>query len=381
MPRPVRIEALRTDIVGHWIFVSVFTEDGGVGTGESTYFLHPLAIPPIVDDLAECYVGEDAWRPEYLYQKVLKKHCAIDMASHSALSAIDQALWDIKAKALGLPVWELLGGRVRDKVRAILLIEADSAEEIVKEAVKASDEGFHAIKIKPFVGGWSSLSAPRVLNQVLETVREVRAGVGWDMEIAVEIHRNLPPELAIRFADLVRDQQLYFLEDPIQPFSQVVNQHVASSLRAPVAMAERNINIWEFRDYSDNAAVTILRPDAGLAGGFTQMRKIAAIAESRHQRILPHNFTSPLVTAVHVHCGMALHNWDLQGYVREDREPWSRVVRSVNRLENGYLFPAGRPGIGLELNFDYIQSTGYTSFGSKFGHVAHLAADGGVKQQ
>ena len=108
-----RIASLRTYISGHWIFVAVDTDNGLTGFGESTYFVHPRAITAIVDDLQEIYVGQDPYRVEYLYQLVLKKHCMIDAASSSALSAIDQALWDIKAKALGVPIWQLLGGRVR----------------------------------------------------------------------------------------------------------------------------------------------------------------------------------------------------------------------------------------------------------------------------
>lgn len=381
MLEATRITGLNTYIAGHWIFVAVETDCGISGFGESTYFLHPTAISSIVDDLQEVYVGEDPYRADYLYQRILKKHCMIDAASASALAAIDQALWDIKAKALSVPVWQLLGGRVRDEVRAILLIEAQSEDDIISKALEAREEGFTAIKIKPFIGDWSLQGSASIMQRVTETVRGVRDAIGWDMDLAVEVHRNLSPDQAIQFADRVRDQNLYFIEDPVQPFSVSINSHVARELRTPVALAERNFNIWEFREYSDCAAVSILRPDAGLAGGFTQMKKIAAIAESRHQRILPHNFTSPLLTAVHIQLAACTPNWDLQGYVRENRDPWTRVVKRINRLENGFLQIPQVPGIGIELDLEYLRTARYEPFGSKYGHIAFTAMDGAIKQQ
>lgn len=381
MLEPAPIEAIEVQLAGHFIFVAVTTEGGRRGYGEATYFVHPQAVAPIAADLEEAYLGQDAYRPEFLYQRVLKKHCMIDAASMSVMSAIDQALWDIKAKDLDMPVWQLLGGRVRDKVKAILLIEATDAEEIVAKSKAAVEEGFKAIKIKPFIGDWSEQSSARLMKTVVETVEWVRDAIGWDVDLAVEVHRNLAPEQAIVFADQARRYGLYFIEDPIQPFSISVNRHVARGLRTPVALAERNINIWEFRDFSDEPAVTILRPDAGLAGGFTQMRKIAAIAESRHQRILPHNFTSPLLTAVHVQCAAAIHNWDLQGYVREDSASRNQVVKDVNKIEDGYLQIPETPGVGIELDWDFICGADYVPFGSKYGHIAFMASDGAVKQQ
>jgi len=381
MLKPAPIEAIEAQIAGHFIYIAVTTESGQRGYGESTYFVHPQAVESIVADLNEAYLGEDAYRPEFLFQRVLKKHCMIDAASMSVMSAIDQALWDIKAKDLDIPVWQLLGGRVRDRVKAILLIEAASAEEIVSKASAAAAEGFRAIKIKPFIGDWALHSSARILKTLVDTVKAARKAIGWDVDLAVEIHRNLSPEQAINFADQVRKQRLYFIEDPVQPFSVSVNRHVARSLRTPVALAERNTNIWEFREFSDEPAVTILRPDAGVAGGFTQMRKIAAIAESRHQRILPHNFTSPLLTAVHVQCAAAIHNWDLQGYVREDRAPWNQVVKAVNKVEDGFLVIPETPGVGIELDWSYICNAEYVPFGSKYGHIAFMSADGAVQQQ
>lgn len=375
------IEDIRAYVAGHWVFITVTTESGLTGIGEATYFRHPRAIPPIVEDLRDIYRGADAFRAEFHFNSILKKDCMRDAASMGALSAIDQALWDIKGQALGVPIWELLGGRVRDRVRAILLVEAASEEDIVAKAIAARDEGFTALKIKPFIGDWSTRATAETLNRVAMTVAHVREAIGWETDLAVEIHRNLYPDHAIQFADLVRPLCLYFIEDPILPFGTASNAQVAAGLRSTTALAERNTNIWEFRDISDAHAVSILRPDIGLAGGFTQLKKIAAIAESRHQRIVPHNFTAPVSTAGHIHLAACTSNWDVQGYIREDRQPWTDVVDRVNEVRDGFLVIPDRPGLGMKLNLDYLEKAAYVPFGSAFMHEANLGMDGGVRHQ
>jgi galactonate dehydratase len=201
------------------------------------------------------------------------------------------------------------------------------------------------------------------------------------MDLSVEIHRNLTPDLAEAFAAGVKSVRPYFIEDPILPFSVASNSHVAGRMGGTIALAERNTNIWEFREFSDCHDIAILRPDVGLAGGFTQLKKIAAIAESRHQRIVPHNFTSPLATACHIQLAACTVNWDVQGYVRENREPWTRVVERINVVEGGFLAIPEIPGIGIELNLPYLRQAAYQPLGHKFAHGAARAMDGGVKHQ
>lgn len=377
----MRIEAIEPFVAGHWAFVAVTTECGRVGFGESAYFPHPLAYLAIIVDLAEELRGADPRRAEHHFQRLLKHHCIRDAAQMSALSALDQAFWDLKAKALSAPVWELLGGRVRDRVRAILLIEASDDAEMIDKAKAAQAEGFTAIKIKPFMGDWARMTSARLMKTVVERVLAVRESLGWDIDIAVEVHRNLTPASAALFAEEIRPARPYFIEDPISPFSVAANVATAAAMPGEIALAERNTSIWEFREYSDAHGVAILRPDAGLAGGFTQVKKIAAIAESRGQRIVPHNFTSPLLTACHIQLAASTQNWDVQGYVREDRHPWTDVVDRINVLENGFLAIPETPGVGLSLNLDYLRAASYEPFGAKFHHGAARAMDGGVRLQ
>ena len=373
------IRSVTPYVAGHWVFVDVQTDEGIRGAGEATWFTHPLACAATIRDLASDLVGQDPMRAEYHFGRLMKRHAARDGAEVSALSAIDQALWDIKGKALGVPVWQLLGGRVRDRVRAILLVEAPTADGVVAAAAEAVAEGFTAVKIKPFVGDWAVQSTARLLRDAAELVARVREAIGWDVDLAVEVHRNLVPADAKVFSRMVAEQLLYFLEDPILPFSTAANIALAPHLQSPLAFAERNNNIWEFREVSDSFDVGFLRPDVGVAGGFTGLRKIAAIAESRHQRIIPHNFTSPVVTACHIQLAACTPNWDLQGYVREQRSPWTEVTDRINTIRDGFLEIPDTPGIGMALDLDYLARAQHEPFGAKFLHGYATGSDGGVR--
>lgn len=375
----MRIESIEVFVAGHWPFVHVTTECGLTGAGESTYFSHPQAISVAFEDLKPDLIGQDPMRAEFHFQRLLKRHCIRDSLLMGALSALDQALWDIKGKALGAPVWQLLGGKVRDRIRAILLVEALTETEMFEKGREAKREGFTALKIKPFIDNWNTLPAALATKTVAERVLAFREELGWDIDIAVEAHRNLTPASAAEFAREILPARPYFIEDPVVPFSVASNVAVAEAIPANVAVAERNTNIWEFREYSDAHGVSILRPDAGLAGGFTQLKKIAAIAESRSQRIVPHNFTSPFITACHVQLAASTVNWDVQGYVRENRSPWTDVTTTINDIENGFLTIPDRPGIGMELNLDYLRTAAYEPMGSKFHHGAIRGMDGAVK--
>ena len=373
------IRSITPYVAGHWVFVDVDTDEGIRGAGEATWFSHPLACAAVVRDLAADLVGHDPMRAEYHFARLMKRHAVRDGSEVSALSAIDQALCDIKGKALGVPVWQLLGGRVRDRVRAILLVEAPSADEVVASATAAVAEGFTALKIKPFVGDWALRSTARLLGDAAELVGRVRDAIGRDVDLAVEVHRNLVPSDAKVFSRMVAEHLLYFIEDPILPFSTASNAALAPHLQSPLAFAERSNNIWEFREVSDCHDVAFLRPDVGVAGGFTGLRKIAAIAESRHQRIIPHNFTAPVVTACHIQLAACTPNWDLQGYVREQRQPWTDVTDRINTLRDGFLEIPDSPGIGMALDLEYLSRAQHEPFGSKFLHGYATGPDGGVR--
>ena len=346
----MRIENIETFIVTNWLVVRITADDGTQGIGESTFWAFPKASETIVKAFAEDLVGEDPLRVEHHWQYMYRKYSFRGGALAGAISAIDQALWDIRGKHYEAPVWDLLGGMVRHKVRAMVLIGGRSLDEIVASAARAKQDGFTALKLSPFKPQWWQTRYPTFIRDCTEIVAAVRETIGWEMDLGVEIHRNMVPSEAIVFAERIEKFLPYFYEDPIAPDSVLSMGEVAVKIKLPLAAGERNNTIWEFREYIEAAGIHFVRPDVGFAGGITHVKKIAAIAESHHQRVIPHNFLSPIATAACVQLAACTPNWDLQEYMREQEPPKRDVLKEVTSLVDGYLIPPDKPGLGIELD-------------------------------
>lgn len=333
-----------------WLTLRITTDDGTQGVGEGTFWGYAGAAQDIADAIGRDLIGEDPANIEHIWNAAYRKYSFRSAAIVSAISAIDQALWDIKGKRVSAPVWDLLGGKVRNKVRAMVLLDGGTIDNFVSSATRAKAEGFTAAKLTPFPRGWSQLPYPELIRQNSAIVAAVRETVGWEFDLGIEIHRNMVPGEAIVFAEQIEKFLPYFFEDPIAPESVLSMREVAQKIRVPLAAGERNATIWEFREYVEKAGVHFVRPDVGLAGGITQVRKIAAIAESHHQRVIPHNFLGPVATMCCVHLGASTPNWDLQEYVREAGTPRAEVVKETARLVDGYLMIPEAPGLGIEID-------------------------------
>ena len=195
---------------------------------------------------------------------------------------------------------------------------------------------------------------PQLIRTNTDIVAAVREELGWDIDIGIEIHRNMVPSEAVVFAERIGKFLPYFYEDPIAPESVVSMGEVADRLRLPLAVGERNSTIWEFREYSMLPGVHFVRPDVGLAGGITQVKKIAAIAESLHQRVIPHNFLGPVTTMACVQLAASTPNWDLQEYAREAGNPRAEAATNTVEIEDGYMKIPDVPGLGIDLDIDGI---------------------------
>ena len=263
------------------------------------------------------------------------------------------ALWDIKGKRLQEPIWNLLGGKVRNKVRAIAQgISGNSPDEFAKGAKKVLDEGFSALKFTPMAKEWAQMNYTKMIGFAVESVRAVRETVGWEFDIGVEIHRNMQPHEAIAFCEEVAPLRPYFIEDPIVPDSVIAMGEVSKKMRLPLAVGERNMGIWEFREYAQIAKPAFFKPDIAVAGGITGVKKIATIAEAHHIKICPHNFQGPIATAACIALGISSPSWDVQESVQEDIPPRRDMTDEIIKLENGWYTPSEKPGLGLNFNND-----------------------------
>ena len=259
------------------------------------------------------------------------------------------ALWDIKGKRLQAPVWDLLGGRARHKVRAIAQgISGESPEEAAEDAKRAKEAGFAALKLTPMPKNWPKLRYADLIRNAVELVEAVRGTVGWDFDIGIEIHRNMQPSEAFAFCEEVAPMRPYFIEDPIVPDSVLAMSQTSGKMRLPLAVGERNVGPWEFREYAQMTNCAFFKPDVAVSGGITGGRKIATIAATHHIKICPHNFQSPIATAACIALATACPAWDVQESVGEEESPRRDMVDRIIELKAGWYIPAERPGLGLE---------------------------------
>jgi galactonate dehydratase len=352
----MKIEKIETFFVSRYLVTRITTDDGTQGVGESCYWSYPKAAEQTILGFADALIGMDPADIEHIWNYVWRYNSNFRGNSiGGAISAIDMALWDIKGKRLQAPVWDLLGGKVRQRVRAIAQgISGESTDEAASDAKKAKDAGFTALKFTPMPRDWASLRYTKLIGNALELVEAVREEVGWDFDIGIEIHRNMQPSEAIVFCEEVAKFRPYFIEDPIVPDSVVAMSEVASKIRLPLAVGERNAGVWEFREFAQLTNCAFFKPDVAVAGGITGVRKIATIAEAHHIKICPHNFQGPIATAACIALATSCSAWDVQESVGEDDPPRRDMVDEIVKLENGWYVPSERPGLGVRFNEDAV---------------------------
>ena len=347
----MRIETVETFIAHNWMFVRIRTNTGLEGIGESTFFAFPEAAASVVHRLAPKLRGMDPMRPEFVFLDLYRNASMRGMAIGGALSAIDQALWDIMGKHFAAPVWQLLGGRVRDKVRAMLVIDYGTIEAVTAQCRDAVSRGYTALKILLFQEEHHRMRHGARLKDLVDRTAAIREAVGWEIDLGIELHRNMVPGESIA---LIRELEAFrplFVEDPIVPDSVLSFGEVSAKTRVPMAAGERNTTIWEFREYVEHGHLHHIRPDVGIAGGITHVKKICALAEAHHQQVIPHAVPSgPVATAAQVQLGMCVPNWEVQEHREQDKAPWNTVVDAIVPVTDGFFEPPERPGLGIAFN-------------------------------
>ena len=353
----MKIEKIETWLVSKWLTVRVTCDDGTYGVGEGNFWSYADATEVITHRIEDDIRGLDPRDVDRIWNVAYRKYSFRSPAITAVLSAIDIALWDIKGKRLGAPVWDLLGGKVRDRVRAIPLLGSSAAsgplstpESFATAARLIKGDGYTALKMTPFPANWSELAHGDLIRQNTAIVEAVREEVGWDFDIGIEIHRNMFPGSSVVFAQQIEKFLPYFYEDPIAPDSVMSMGGVGDKVNIPLAVGERNNTLWEFREYCTLPGVNFLKPDIGLAGGFTHVRKIAAVAESFHIKIAPHHFLGPIANMANTHIALATPNWDVNEFIPEAGTFKEDIVTNVSEVKDGYFIPSDAPGLGIDIN-------------------------------
>lgn len=361
----MKITDVKTIFVDRYLFVQVYTDEGITGLGESGAWGYLEASAGAVETFKRYLIGQDPLRIEHHWQYLYRWSHFRGAAIMGALSAIDIALWDIAGKFFGVPCYQLMGGKTRDKARVYYHVFGDTKEKLIQGCVEAKRQGFTAVgHLTPFLDESHDVPYFKThadkMADAIETVARYREAVGNDVDLCIEIHRRLTPAEAIVLARGIEPYHPFFYEDPILPDNFDAMALVAQNIHIPIATGERIHTIYEFEALLRRGAVQYVRPDVCLAGGLTHCKKIAALAEAHHVGVVPHNPLSPVSTAACIQLAACIPNFALQEYpIGENEPPKSEIVKSTLRLENGFLIIPDAPGIGIELAEDAAERYPY----------------------
>ena len=291
----MNIERIETFYVPpRWLFVRIEAQGGLVGWGEASLEGHAEAVDGAFEALRDRFVDHDARRIEDIWQIAYRggfyRGGAVMM---SALSGLDQALWDLNGKASNLPAWQMLGGRVRDKVRAYAWIGGDRPHEAAEAAAARREQGFSAVKMNA-TAELDFLGTPKLLGEVVERVRAVQAE---GLDVGLDFHGRIHKPMAKQLAKLLEPLGLMFIEEPLLSENPEGIAQISQLVSTPIALGERLYSRWDFKPFLASGVVDIIQPDLSHAGGLSECRRIAAMAEAFDVAVAPHCPLGPLALA------------------------------------------------------------------------------------
>jgi galactonate dehydratase len=351
MKTVARIAKVETFVAGMSCFVRLTTENGIQGVGESTAFAFPKNVAEVIKSYEGFLIGANAHDVEANWLKMYRALGWRGLTMGGAISAIDQACWDIRGRTYETPVWNLLGGRSRKAVRGMKVVWGQTKEALINDSLAAQKEGYTAIKVILHQHEHHGMRHAQKIEDLVNRMAELRDAVGNTLDIGVELHRNMQPGNSIALIKELMKYRPLFVEDPVPPDSVLSFGEVSAKVDTPMAAGERNTSIYEFREYIEHAGLSFVRPDIGLAGGFTHVRKICGMAEAHHQGVLPHAVPSgAIATMAHIHLGISVPNWEAQEHVDQNVDPVQQMVKRIPLVKDGWLYPFDEPGLGMEIN-------------------------------
>ena len=339
------------------LFVRTETDAGIVGWGEAFSVGPDLAVAATIDHLKDWILGDDPRDIERLwatmYQGLRFPPGSVGLA---AISGIEHTLWDISAKALGLPVYRLLGGRVRDRVRVYQGCTGPTPEAAAENALElVQDYGYTAFKMSPFPPDDHLRPWNEVLREGPRHMAAVREAVGDDVDIGLDVHAKvLEPMRALELARAVEPYNPFFFEEPIRPEGIREMAWLRRRSPIPIATGEALYAKFQFNDLLRQQAADIIQPDVCVCGGLMEMKKIAAIAEGHDVVVAPHNPMGPLAGAINLHFAASTPNFLILEYRAHDKGRWRELVKDPWVPVDGHLAIPDTPGWGLEVNEDAL---------------------------
>ena len=355
----MKITAVHSHPVAHernFFFVTVETDEGICGVGEGGITWREQATAGFIDGLRPMLLGQDPFRTEHLWQLMFRGgFFPAGRIGCAAISAIDIALWDIKAKALGVPLYQLLGGQVRDKVVCYPHIRAATREELVADALTKKAEGWKFVRFHPREEADGETFEPRAaVRRCVDDVAAIREAVGDDLEIIIDGHTRLDPDEAIFLCRKLAPYDPYFIEDPIRMENFDSFRKLARHVDVPLAAGEQYASKWEFRQQIEEDLIDFARTDVCIVGGITEALKVAGWCETHYIKMAFHNPLGPVSTAACLQLDLALSNFGVQELARVPGTVLPELFPVQVPFKDGYLLPPDQPGLGIEFNVDAV---------------------------
>jgi len=357
----MKITAVKTFLVDpgshkHWLFAKVETDAGLHGWGECyTQLDRDRAIEVYVHQLGRYLVGRSPFDIKHFtysaYTDFGGKRGSMDL--YCAVSGVEQALWDVVGKAVGQPVYRLLGGAFRPKIRVYAngWARGEDPATVAAQARAVVAKGFTALKFDPFPGPWRAYIDRGQEQLAVDKVRAVREAVGAGVDVLVEVHRRLAPMHAVRVARMMEPYAPFWFEEPVSVRDLAGLAEAKRDIRLPVVTGEELYTKTEFREVLERRAADILNPDVCNTGGILELREIAAMAEPHHVAISPHNYNSTTVgLAATVHASAGMPNFLITEYFVNFEEVGEAIARPPFRVERGYIALPTAPGLGIDLD-------------------------------
>ncbi len=337
----------------NWVFVKVLTDEGLHGVGEATLEHRELTVEAAVKELERSLVGQDPHAIEALWHRAYRDaYWRGGPVLMSALSGVEMALWDIKGKALGVPVWQLLGGKVRDAIPCYAngwFAPAKTPDEFAEKARIAVKAGFRGLKWDPFGSAYLEIGK-QGLRDALRCVEAVVEAVGPEVDILIEGHGRFNVATAVRIAHALEDYEIHWFEEPVPPDNLEALAEVKRRSRVPIAAGERVYSRWEFQRFFELRCADYVQPDVSHVGGILEMKKIAAQAEANHIAICPHNPSGCVANAAGLQLAGCVPNFSVLETMSTD-VPYRREISTEHVVfEDGMMHIPDAPGLGIDLN-------------------------------
>lgn len=358
----LKITKLTTYVVPpRWLFLKVETDEGLVGWGEPVIEGRAESVQAAVHELEDYLIGknplhiEDHWN--VMYRAGFYRGGPILM---SAIAGIDQALWDIKGKYYNAPVYELMGGACRQSIKVYSWIGGDRPSDVGQAAKEVVDKGFHAVKMNG-TEELQYIDTYDKIDQVVERVVAVRDAVGQNVGIGIDFHGRVHKPMAKILAKELEPYRLMFIEEPVLPENNEALKDIANHTATPIATGERMYSRWDFKPLLEEGYVDIIQPDLSHAGGITEVKKIATMAEAYDVGLAPHCPLGPIALAACLQVDATSHNAfiqeqslgihynkgnDLLDYIED---------RSVFEYQGGHVKLPQGPGLGITINEEYVK--------------------------